>query len=124
MPAPESLVGHRIVAAPSAIDAIVGTLPAEATALRFAPDEVLVLGASPIHIDDPHAVVEDEVGFVAVPVEREAVERHTEWLLPAGGAIAQGAIAGVPAKLARLPDGRVWVVTYAAYVADLLDRLR
>ena len=123
MPAPEPLGGHRIVAAPSAIDAFVGGLPAGTTALRFAPDEVLVLGASAIHIDDPHAVVEDEVGFVAVPVEREAVERHTDWLLPAEGAIAQGAIAGVPAKLAWLPDGRAWVVTHAAYLADLLNRL-
>ena len=62
--------------------------------------------------------------FVAVIVDRDVVERHTEWRLPPAGEIGQGAIAGVPAKLAWLPDGRAWVITHAAYVAELLDRLR
>ena len=124
MPAREVLRGHRVVADPAAVDALAAALPSGATALRFAADEVLVLGAASIHLDDPHAIVEDETGYVAVTVERSVVERHTEWPLPAAGAIAQGSIAGVPAKLSWLPDGRAWVVTQAAYADELASRLR
>jgi hypothetical protein len=38
-----SLLGIRIIALPEAIDLCVGILPASTTALRFAPDEVLLL---------------------------------------------------------------------------------
>jgi hypothetical protein len=119
----ESLRGHRVVADPTAIDALVAALPGRATALRFAPDEVLVLGVASVRLDDP-AIVEAEAGYVAVTVERAVVERHTEWPLPAVGDVAQGAIAGVPAKLTWLPDGRAWVVTHAAYADELAERLR
>jgi hypothetical protein len=120
----EPLRGHRIVADPAAIDALVAALPARATALRFGPDELLVLGASSIQVEDPDAIVEDEAGFVAITVDRAVVERRTEWPLPAAGDVAQGSIAGVPAKLSWLPDGRAWVVTYAAYADELASRLR
>ena len=124
MPALEHLRGHRAAADPTAIDALVAALPARTTALRFAPDEVLVLGLASVRLDDPYAIVEDEAGYVAVTVERAVVERHTEWALPAAGAVAQGSIAGVPAKLTWLPDGRAWVVTQAAYGHELANRLR
>ena len=130
MPAPDRpmatvqpLAGHRVVADPAILDALVATFPGTVTAIRFAPDEALVVGVASLHLDDPDAIVEDEVGFVAVNVDRDVVARHTEWPLPAASQVAQGAIAGVPAKLAWLPDGRAWIVTQAAYVADLLDRL-
>jgi len=119
----ERLRGRRVVADPAAIDALVGALSAAAVALRFAPDEALVLGPA-VTLEDPHAIVVDEVGFVAVTVEREVVARHVEWPLPAGGGFAQGAIAGVPARLSWLPDGRARIVTHAAYLADLEARLR
>jgi len=122
--APEPLSGHRVVAEPAVIDALVAALPAGATTLRFAPDEVLVLGVATIHPDDPHAIVEPEAAFVAITVERAVVQRHTEWALPPADGVAQGAIAGVPAKLAWLPDGRAWIVTHAAYADELMDRLR
>jgi hypothetical protein len=122
--APERLMGQRVVADPAAIDALVASLPARVTVLRVAPDEAFIVGASATRVDDPHAIIEDEVGFVALAVEREVVARHVEWALPAAGEVAQGSIAGVPAKLAWLPDGRGWVVTHAAYAAELADRLR
>ncbi len=118
----QPLVGRRIVADRAAIDALVAAVASEVTVLRLAPDEALVIDAA-FALDDPHAIVEDEVGFVALTVDRAVVARHTEWPLPPAGAVAQGAIAGVPAKLAWLADGRAWVVTHAAYLADLLDRL-
>ena len=123
MPAPEVLHGQRILADPAVLDAIAAALPAGRTLLRFAPDEACLVGGG---LQDlaPDAFVEDEVGFVALTVDRDVVGRHTEWALPAEiGALGQGSIAGVPAKLAWLPDGRAWVVTYAAYAAELLDRL-
>ncbi len=123
MPALEALRGQRIVADPPVIDAIAAALPAGTVLLRFAPDEAFVVGAGvTLHASD--AIIEDEVGFVALTVERDVVARHTEWPLPTDvGAFAQGSIAGVPAKLAWLPDGRAWIVTHAAYAAELLDRL-
>ena len=124
MRAPERLMGQRVVADPVAIDALVASLPARVTVLRFAPDEAFIVGASATRIDDPHAIVEDEVGFVALAVDRDVVARHIEWALPGAGEVAQGSVAGVPAKLAWLPDGQAWVVTHAAYAAELADRLR
>ena len=123
MPAPEALRGQRIVADPSVVDAIAAALPAGTVLLRFAPDEAFLIGGG-LQGLAPDAIVEDEVGFVALTVDRDVVARHTEWSLPTVvGAFAQGSIAGVPAKLALHPDGRAWIVTHAAYAAELLDRL-
>ena len=119
---PEPLRGQRIVAEPRALDAVAERLPAGVVFLRFAPDEALLVGGG-LTVQDLDAIVEDEVGFVALTVEREIVERHVEWALPDAGGVAQGSIAGVPAKLAWLPDGRAWIVSYAAYAAELQDRL-
>ena len=124
MRAPEPLMGQRVVADPQAIDAFVAAQPARVTVLRLAPDEAFIVGAAATRLDDPHAIIEHEHGFVALAVDRAVVERHVEWDLPGGGTVAQGAIAGVPAKLAWLPDGGAWIVTHAAYVAELQDRLR
>jgi hypothetical protein len=119
----EQLTGMRVVADPTAIDALVRALPAGATILRFARDEALLIGFASVQLDDPHAIVEPETGFVALTLEREHVARHVEWPLPLAGAVGQGKVAGVPAKLAWLPDGRAWVVTQAAFVDDLIGRL-
>ena len=58
-----------------------------------------------------------------LPSSATVAERHTEWPLPAGGTVGQGSIAGVPAKLSWLPDGRAWIVTQAAYADELASRL-
>jgi hypothetical protein len=123
VPAPEVLRGQRVVAEPRVLDAVVAAQPADTTTLRFAPDELLLLDGAGIHLDDPHAIVEDEAGFVAITIDREVVAGHVEWRLPEPGVVAQGSIAGVPARLAWLPDGRAWIVTHAAYAAELVDRL-
>jgi hypothetical protein len=123
VPALEALRGQRIVADPAALDAVAAALPVGRMMLRFAPDEAFLIDGT-VRLDDSDAIVEDEVGFVALTIERDVVERHTEWPLPTEvGAFAQGSIAGVPAKLAWLPDGRAWIVTHAAYAAELQDRL-
>jgi hypothetical protein len=119
----EPLRGLRVIADAPVVDALLAALSAGATGLRFAPDEALILGTSTLELTDPDAIVEDEVGFVALTVEREIIERHVEWALPGPGQVGQGSIAGVPCKLAWLPDGRAWIVTHAAYADELLDRL-
>ena len=121
MPARKSLAGVRVVADPTWIDALAAALGSGPTVLRFAPDEALVLGAA-IDVDGP-AIVEDEVGYLALTVEREVLERHVEWPLPTVGGLGQGKVAGVPAKVAWLPDGRAWVVVQAAYAHELEERL-
>ena len=93
------------------------------TVLRFAPDEALALGATAVDIDDDHAIVEDEAGFMAGPVDLADVAAHIEWSLPTERpALAQGSIAGVPAKLWLTDEGATLIVQ-VAYVADLADRL-
>ena len=65
----------------------------------------------------------EEVGFAAAEVDIDAVAAHIEWSLPTERpALAQGSIAGVPAKLWLTEDGATLVVQ-AAYAADLAERL-
>ncbi len=128
MLAPEPLRGTRVVADPAALEALAARLPKDAAFLRFAPDEALIVDIDIDHVsvDDPDAIVEREAGFVAVTVDHDLVARHTDWHLPDDDTAgpAQGAVAGIPAKLVRRPDGRVTIVTHGAYAAALLSRLR
>jgi hypothetical protein len=124
VPVFEPLPGVRVVADPAAIDALVAALPARPH-LRLAPDDVLVIGTTGIDVDDPHAIVELETGFVAADVDLAAVARHTEWPIPAERpAFAQGSIAGVPARLSLVrDDGRATLIIAAAYADELALRL-
>ena len=125
MPVFEPLPGIRVVAGPATLDALVAALPAQRPHLRLAPDDVLVMGTAGLVVDDPDAIVEPETGFVAADVDLEVVARHTEWPMPTGRpALAQGAIAGVPARLSLIhDDGRVTLITAAAYADELAERL-
>jgi hypothetical protein len=119
----ERVRGLRVVAEPSAVDGARWTGDA-VTVLRFAPDEAFAIGATAVAIDDPDTIVEDEAGFVAGAVDLDVVSAHIEWALPSERpALAQGSIAGVPAKLWLTDEGATLVVQ-AAYAADLLARLR
>ena len=67
----------------------------------------------------------DEVGFVGAWLDLGVIEPHTEWPLPAEQpALAQGSIAGVPAKLWLPDDGDALLVTAASYADELTSRLR
>ena len=79
----------------------------------------------PTSLDDPHAIVEDEVGFVALAVDRDVLARHTEWPPPTDiGRPRPGVDRGRPGQARPgCRTGRAWVVTPAAYAAELLDRL-
>ena len=127
--------GLRVVASPAALDAAVwqdDRRPGddfEPLVLRCAPDETLAIGGVRVEVPDRYAIVEPETGFAAVTVEADEfadrVARHVEWTLPPERpAFAQGAIAGVPAKLYLEPSGAATIVVAIAYVDELIERLR
>ena len=92
--------------------------------LRFAPDEAFAVGATSVTLDDPDAIVEDERGYVGAWCPFDAIRGQTEWAPPTDRpAIAQGSIAGVPAKVWLPDDGEVLVVATAAQAAGLADKL-
>jgi hypothetical protein len=125
----ETLPGLRVVATPEALDA--ASWAEESLVLRFAPDDAFAIGASQADIAsqlaDEHAIVEPETGFVGEWLTgdelRDLVLPHVEWPLPAARpALAQGLIAGVPAKL-WLVDERALLLCAAAYAHELTERL-
>ena len=152
MPELERLHGLRVVADPSALDAA-RWHGRDVTVLRFAPDDAFGIGAETVSVDDGHAIVEAEAGYVGAWLAVGDLEPHLEWPLPAERpALAQGAIAGVPGKVwlpadrpddgpgtdpdagpgadpddvpgTRRADERALVLTAAAYAAELAGRLR
>ncbi len=123
MRAPEPLVGLRLVAASSVLDAL--AWPDGVTALRLAADDLFVIGAPGAELAG--ALVEEERGLVGwwlTPAElHERVLEHVEWSLPTPRpALAQGLVAGVPAKL-WLTDDRALLLCAAAYAHELEVRL-
>lgn len=123
MRAPEPLPGVRVVADPAALDAL--AWPDGVAALRFAADDLFAIGAATAEL--PGALVEEERGLVGwwLSLEEldELVLEHIDWPLPGTWpALAQGLIAGVPAKL-WLTNDRILLLTTGAYVHELLDRL-
>ena len=126
MLARESLRGLRVVASPQALDA--ATWDGESVVLRFAPDDAFAIGATGIEITDEHAIAVEETGWVGywlTPDDvAERVVPHIEWSLPAARpALAQGFIAGVPAKL-WLAEDRCLVLCAVPYEHELAQRLR
>jgi hypothetical protein len=123
--APDRLPGTRIVAPPEALDAM--TWPGDVVTLRLAADDLLVLGQAIVAWSDMAALLEQESGFVGwwlTPGElRDEVLPHVEWPLPTGRpALAQGLVAGVPAKV-WLSEDRTLLLCAAAYAHELEERL-
>jgi len=122
--APESIPALRIVASPTVLDELVP--PEGAAALRLAGDDLLILGAASVQVAGEHLIV-DEAGFVGwwlTPDEVTAsVLPHVDWPIPtARPALAQGLVAGVPAKL-WLTEDRSLLLCAAAYAHELEKRL-
>jgi hypothetical protein len=122
--APEPLPALRVVAAAVDLDELFA--PAEHPLLRLAPDELLLIGAASVQVTGENLVV-DETGFVGwwlTPEElRDQVVPHVDWPLPtARPALAQGLVAGVPAKL-WLAEDRTLLLCAAAYAHELEERL-
>jgi hypothetical protein len=123
VPALEPVDGWRAVASPEALDSA-RWLGDAVDVLRVAPDEALGLGARGVQLDDPDAIAEPEAGFsVALLTLGELVQvrRHVDWDLDGAGPVAQGKIAGVPAKLVGGEPSILVVQT--AYADELRSRL-
>jgi hypothetical protein len=124
--APEALRATRFVAAPAALDA--QPWFDDFVTLRLAPDDLLVIhpGSMIVALEDEPIIQEKESGFVGwwlTPEELEHVVTHVDWPLPADRpALAQGLIAGVPAKL-WLDEDRALLLCAAAYAHELEERL-
>ena len=124
MPALDRLVGLRVVADPAALDAA-RWHGDDITVLRLAPDDAFAIGATGVDVDDEHAIIESEPGFAGAWLPVEAVAHHIEWSLPTERpALAQGAVANVPARLWLPDDGEALLLTAAAYSDELASRLR
>ena len=125
MPALERLTGVRVVAAPADIDAWVAILDPSTVVIRPAPDDAFAIDVSSAQVDDSHAIVEDERGFVGGWSTLDGLRRHLEWTPPTDRpTLAQGSIAGVPGKLWIVDDEHVLVVAAAAHADVLGERLR
>jgi hypothetical protein len=123
--APEPIRALRVVASPAKLDGL--AWPEGAALLRIAADDLLVIGAALGGVSDEATIVEDERGFVGwwltADEVREQVLPHVEWPLPGTRpALAQGLVAGVPAKL-WLSEDRALLLCVAAYAHELEQRL-
>jgi hypothetical protein len=124
--APEQLRGTRFVAAPAALDGLAS--PGDGALLRLAPDDLLIIqsGSLMVALGDEPIVQEKESGFVGwwlTPEELDHVVTHIDWPLPTERpALAQGLVAGVPAKL-WLAEDRTLLLCAAAYAHELEERL-
>jgi len=120
----EPLAGLRVVAEPTALDDA-RWQGDEVTVLRFAPDDAFAIGAEGVGVDDEHAIVEPDAGYSGAWVAIGDVAHHVEWSIPhQRPALAQGSIAGVPAKLWLPDDGPALLLTATAYADELTGRLR
>src|SRR5262249_45437347 len=90
--------------------------------------EALGIGAAGVEVSDANAIVEPEAGISIARLtvsELRDVVAHVEWEMPrhdAGGGLAQGKVAGVPAKLSTGEPALLVVQT--CYVDALRPRLR
>lgn len=126
MPVLNRIRGTRIVATPAALD--MARWPSEALVLRIAADEAFVTATVTADaIDDPHAIVAPDGGFVGIWLPaaeaRDFLERTCEWEAPhTRPAFAQGMVAGLPVKL-WLEAERVLFVVPTPYATDFQERL-
>lgn len=117
----------RVVARPAAIDAARWS-PIEAdeapVILRVASDEAIGVLMWQVEVDDPDAIIEVDYGFTAGWCHQLGLDEHVEWAIPdTTGTLAQGAVAGVPARIWVIDDEKVLLITAAAYAAELAQRL-
>ena len=126
MPKLSRMVVSRIVSTPEALDA--AQWPGDVLVFRTAPDELFVVPAQDdINVADPYAIVIQDGGQAGIWLPAESalsvLERQCEWELPSERpAFAQGAVAGIPAKL-YFEEERVLFIVAAPYAQEFEQRL-
>ena len=124
------LEATRVSATSAALDALIEQppWPPGALAFRTAPDELLVAATPDFEVaGDPHAIVQRETAFSYVWLDDATAERfldrECEWRRPdARPALAQGEVAGIPAKL-WFEAGRTLILTPVPFAAAFQRRL-
>ena len=121
MRALEPLRGLRVVADPAALDAA-RWQGDDVTVLRFAPDDAFAIGADRSRSTTSTPSSNRRPASSAPGSRSRTSCPHIEWSLPTERpALAQGSIAGVPAKLWLPDDGDALLVTAAAYADELIE---
>lgn len=122
-PVAEVVAAVRIVAPPSSLDTAVW--PGGATAVRVAPDEVLVVDALEVNPPDPEAIVFPDTSWVRhrlSPADGAAVMAGAaSWPPPTAG-VGQGMVAGVAAKLVVGPE-EWWLLVQGVVAAEFGARI-
>ena len=108
----EPLNTVRIVSTAEALDAATWT---DGIVMRTAPDEVLLVDGAAPQLDDPHAIVENDAGWVGTwltsPESNALFRRTANWVLPVERpTFAQGMASHLPVKLWLESDRVLWVV--------------
>ena len=122
-----ALAGWRIIADPAALDT--APWPSGSHVVRISPDDVFLFGAvEPTVPGDTHAIITPEHGFSGAALSaartHDIALHHIEWHMPNHRpALAQGQIAGVPAKLVLHADGSALLLVACAARHELEDRL-
>ena len=126
----KTFAGVRVIAAPRALDN--AAWHPESIAIRISADDLFVIaesvgspGAMALLAADPDAIIEAETGFVGSwlnGAQMSTIATHIEWHLPTQRpALAQGFIAGVPAKL-WLTNSAALLLCGVANAHDLIER--
>ena len=121
----EPLKGLRVVTSSEALDTAPWT--DRVVMLRFAPDDAMILGASTLDVSGESAIVVDEAGYVGCWLSAQELTDHVlpqvDWSLPdERPVLAQGLVAGVPAKL-WLTNHHSLLLCAAPYAHELSERL-
>lgn len=118
--------GTKIAATPAALDS--AKWPEGTLVFRIAADEALITPpVADVQVNDPYAIVVADSSYAGawLPMAEALalLERTCEWEIPGERpAFAQGAIAGIPAKL-WLEKDRALFILPAPYVADFEERM-
>ncbi|MDA1045281.1 MAG: hypothetical protein O3C57_08675 [Verrucomicrobia bacterium] len=126
MPELSRMIVTRMVSTKAALDA--APWPADALVLRTAADELMVYPAQrEVSLDDPYAIIIRDGGHAGVWMPMadalRFLERECEWEIPVHRpAFAQGAVAGIPAKLYFEQD-RVLFIVAAPFAQDFQNRM-
>jgi hypothetical protein len=130
------VAGVRVVARPDALDRArwrvgrdAGFESTEARVFRFAPDEAfgLVGITGTVGVDDPDAIIVAEPGFFLVEITANelsaVIAPHVEWSIPSGPALAQGAVANIPARILLDADGAAAILIAKAHEHEFRTRI-
>ncbi len=116
----------------AALSSVLDTAQVSEPMIRIAPDEALFIGDSApesIAVSDPSAIIEADNGWsgawLGIAAFLQLCAHTIDWQLPtARPTVAQGLIAGVPAKVwMRSDDDDVLLFVQTALVHELIERL-